>query len=99
VGALLLLGLLAAPAAAAHQLTTRPYRGLALATTLAIGAMWVGLAASYVFPSVPSSFTIIATAVASYAGAAAIHHAAGRGSIARGNHDGTAAHRSEGIHV
>ena len=35
VGALLLLGLLAAPAAAAHRLTTRPFRGLALATTLA----------------------------------------------------------------
>jgi len=99
VGALLLLGLLAAPAAAAHQLTTRPFRGLALATALAIGAMWVGLAASFVCPSVPPSFAIIATAVATYAGASALHHAAGRGLIARGHHDGTAAHRSEAIHV
>jgi len=98
VGALLLLGLLAAPAAAAHQLTTRPFRGLALATTLAIGAMWVGLAVSYVFPSVPPSFAIIATAVASYAGASALHHTGGRGLIARSHHDGTA-HRSEAIHV
>src|SRR6266487_5188587 len=46
VGALLLLGLLAAPAAAAHHLTTHPFRGLALSTALSIGAMWVGLAAS-----------------------------------------------------
>ena len=30
VGALLLLGLLAAPAGAAHRLSTHPYRGLAL---------------------------------------------------------------------
>ena len=35
VGALLLLGLLAAPAGAAHQLTARPYAGLAIA-----GMLW-----------------------------------------------------------
>jgi zinc/manganese transport system permease protein len=79
VGALLLLGLLAAPAAAAHHLTTHPFRGLALSTALAIGAMWVGLAASYAFPSVPPSFAIIATAVATFAVAAALHGAARRG--------------------
>jgi zinc/manganese transport system permease protein len=99
VGALLLLGLLAAPAAAAHQLTTRPFRGLALATALAIGAMWVGLAASYAFPSIPPSFAIIATAVASYAAASAFHHAAGRGFVARRHRDGTAHQRSEAVHV
>ncbi len=79
VGALLLLGLLAAPAAAAHHLTTRPFRGLAFSTALAIGAMWVGLAGSYAFPSVPPSFAIIATAVATFAVAAALHGAARRG--------------------
>jgi zinc/manganese transport system permease protein len=79
VGALLLLGLLAAPAAAAHHLTTRPFRGLALSTALAIAAVWVGLAASYAFPSVPPSFAIIATAVATFAVAAALHGAARRG--------------------
>jgi zinc/manganese transport system permease protein len=67
VGALLLLGLLATPAAAAHRLATRPFHGLALSTALAVGAMWAGLAASYVFPSVPPSFAIIATAVLMYA--------------------------------
>ena len=79
VGALLLLGLLAAPAAAAHHLTTHPFRGLALSTALAVAAMWVGLAASYAFPSVPPSFAIIATAVAMFAVAAALHGAARRG--------------------
>jgi zinc/manganese transport system permease protein len=79
VGALLLLGLLAAPAAAAHHLTTRPFRGLALSSALAVGAMWVGLAASYAFPSVPPSFAIIATAVVTFAVAAALHGAARRG--------------------
>ncbi len=67
VGALLLLGLLATPAAAAHRLATRPFHGLALSTVLAVGAMWAGLTASYVFPSVPPSFAIIATAVMVYA--------------------------------
>ena len=81
VGALLLLGLLAAPAAAAHRLTTHPFRGLALSTALAIGAMWVGLAASYAFPSVPPSFAIIATAVVTFAGASALHGSARRGSL------------------
>jgi zinc/manganese transport system permease protein len=79
VGALLLLGLLAAPAAAAHRLSTRPFRGLALSTGLAVGAMWVGLTASYAFPSVPPSFAIIATAALIYAGASGL-----RGTVTRG---------------
>jgi zinc/manganese transport system permease protein len=73
VGALLLLGLLAAPAAAAHRLTTHPFKGLALSTGLSIGAMWAGLTLSYTFPSMPPSFAIIATAVLTYAGASAWH--------------------------
>src|SRR5436190_7139949 len=97
VGALLLLGLLAAPAAAAHQVTTRPYRGLALATALAIGAMWVGLATSYAVPSVPPSFAIIATAVVMYAGASALHGAARRGFFA-GSPNGESLAVPEGIH-
>ena len=43
VGALLLLGLLTGPAAAAHRLTGRPYAGIALAGLLGVGAMWGGL--------------------------------------------------------
>ena len=47
VGALLLLGLIAAPGAAARALTARPYRGLALSGAIAVGSMWGGLALSY----------------------------------------------------
>lgn len=69
VGALLLLGLLAAPAGAAQRLTRRPYRALWLAPLLAVVAMWTGLATSYVFRSVPPSFAIVAAATAIYLGA------------------------------
>ena len=47
VGALLLLGLLAAPAGAAHRLTASPYRGMALAVLIALVSTWIGLALSY----------------------------------------------------
>jgi zinc/manganese transport system permease protein len=72
VGALLLLGLLAAPAGAAHRLTARPYLGLALSGAIAVGAVWGGLALSYSIASLPPSSTIIGLAVASYAVAAGI---------------------------
>jgi zinc/manganese transport system permease protein len=72
VGALLLLGLLAAPAGAAHQLTTRPYRGLALSAALAVGAMWAGLALSYAISSLPPSSAIIGLAAGTYALAAVV---------------------------
>ncbi|MGN6373124.1 MAG: metal ABC transporter permease [Solirubrobacteraceae bacterium] len=66
VGALLLLGLLAAPAGAAHRLTANAYLALALSAALAVGAMWVGLAFSYAVPSVPPSTAIVIAAGASY---------------------------------
>ncbi|MEZ0094938.1 metal ABC transporter permease [Streptacidiphilus sp. EB129] len=66
VGSLLLLGLLAAPAGAALRLTSRPFHGLALSAGLAVAEMWIGLAASAVFPSVPPSFAIMAAATAVY---------------------------------
>ncbi len=72
VGALLLLGLLAAPAGAAHRLTTRPYLGLALSSGIAVGAVWGGLALSYAITSLPPSSAIIGLAVASYAAAAVL---------------------------
>ena len=59
VGALLLLGLVAAPAGAAHRLARSPYAGLALSTAFAVGAVWLGLAFSYVEASVPPSTAII----------------------------------------
>jgi len=66
VGALLLLGLLAAPAATAVALTDRPYRGLAISTGLAITEMWAGLLLSYAVPAMPPSFAIIAVATTAY---------------------------------
>ncbi|HEY2543172.1 MAG TPA: metal ABC transporter permease [Gaiellaceae bacterium] len=69
VGALLLLGLLAAPAGAAHRLTTRPWLGVGLSGAFALASVWVGLTLSYVFPTLPPSTMVIATAVAIYAAA------------------------------
>jgi zinc/manganese transport system permease protein len=69
VGALLLLGLLAAPAGAAHQLTARPYRGLALSALIAVTAMWGGLALSYELAALPPSSAIIGIAGAGYVAA------------------------------
>jgi zinc/manganese transport system permease protein len=66
VGALLLLGLLAAPAGAAHKLTTNPYRGLLLSPVLAVGSVWIGLTLSYEFPTLPPSSMVIAAAVGIY---------------------------------
>jgi zinc/manganese transport system permease protein len=66
VGALLLLGLLAAPAGAAHRITTRPYRGLTLSTTFSVSSVWLGLTLSYEFPTLPPSSMIISTAIALY---------------------------------
>jgi zinc/manganese transport system permease protein len=70
VGALLILGLLAAPAGAASRLTTRPFVALGLSAGIAVLSMWAGLAASYALPRLPPSFTIITAAAASYALAA-----------------------------
>jgi zinc/manganese transport system permease protein len=67
VGALLLLGLLAAPAGAAIRLTARPYRALWISAGIAVAAMWGGLTASYLAPRIPPSFAIITIASAFYA--------------------------------
>jgi zinc/manganese transport system permease protein len=69
VGALLLLGLLAAPAAAALRITSRPYLGLVLSAAFAVGSMWFGLWLSSAVSWMPPSFAIIATAVGAYAAA------------------------------
>jgi zinc/manganese transport system permease protein len=66
VGALLLLGLLAAPAGAAHRLTTRPFHGLLVSGALSIGSVWLGLTLSYTFPTLPPSSMIVASAVGIY---------------------------------
>jgi zinc/manganese transport system permease protein len=66
VGALLLLGLIAAPAGAAHKLTSNPYRGLLLSALFSLGSVWTGLALAYLIPTLPPSTMIIATATAIY---------------------------------
>ncbi len=78
VGALLLLGLLAAPAGAAHRLTANPYTGLAVSALLAVAAMWIGLTLSYLIASLPPSTAIICTATGFYLLAALTHLTAGR---------------------
>ena len=85
VGALLLLGLLAAPAGAAQQLSTRPYVAMGLSSGLSVSAMALGLVASYVVPKVPPSFAIIAVASAFYGGALLL--ARRRRSLVRGGPD------------
>jgi zinc/manganese transport system permease protein len=69
VGALLLLGLLAAPAGAAQRITARPFRALWLSAALAVGSMWAGLTIAYLAPVVPPSFGILGVATTVYLGA------------------------------
>jgi zinc/manganese transport system permease protein len=59
-GALLILGLMATPAAVARNLTTRPYVGMALSAGIALLATWSGLTLSYVAPTLPPSFAMMA---------------------------------------
>lgn len=67
VGALLLVGLVAGPAAAALRITGRPYRALLCAPLLAVAAVWIGLTASYAVASLPPSSAIIGIVVVEYA--------------------------------
>jgi len=82
VGALLVIGLVAAPAGAAQQLTARPYAALGLSVAISLGAMWCGLTASYLAPRVPPSFAVIAVASATYL-LATIWASATRGRLSR----------------
>jgi zinc/manganese transport system permease protein len=66
VGALLLLGLLAAPAGAAQRFTVRPFRGLWLSAAIAIFSVWAGLLVAYEAPKIPPSFGILAVASGVY---------------------------------
>jgi zinc/manganese transport system permease protein len=70
VGALLLLGLLAAPGGAARLLTDRPWHGLALSAAIAVGSTWAGLVLSYEIDSLPAGTAIVGVAAAVFAAAA-----------------------------
>lgn len=67
VGALLLLGLLTGPPAAAQRLTANPWQAMAISVALAVGALWAGIAAAEALPSVPVSFAIVVIAATEYA--------------------------------
>jgi zinc/manganese transport system permease protein len=67
VGALLILGLLAAPAGAANRLTARPLVALGLSAAIAVGCVWLGLLGSYLV-RVPPSFAILTLATVTYLG-------------------------------
>jgi zinc/manganese transport system permease protein len=86
VGALLILGLLAAPAGAASRLTGRPLAAMGLSAAIAVGSVWIGLGAAYAITWMPPSFAILAVATPTFLSAIAIdatrrrrprHHAAG----------------------
>ncbi len=81
VGALLLLGLLAAPAGAARLLTSRPWWGLALSGALAVAAMWSGLALSYTISSVPPSSAVVGIATLAYLVAVVVRSIKERGDL------------------
>ena len=85
VGALLLLGLLATPGAAALRLTSRPYRAFVLSAVLAVGCTWAGLIASYQVPKLPPSFSIIAALTTAYVGAVIVDRVRGSWRPGRGS--------------
>jgi zinc/manganese transport system permease protein len=66
LGALLLLGLLAGPAAAAQRLLPGTASSIALAAGFALASMWGGLALAWAVPSLPPSSAVIAIATAIY---------------------------------
>jgi zinc/manganese transport system permease protein len=77
VGALLLLGLLAAPAGASQRLTANPFTALWLSAGFAVTSMWAGLTMAYLAPRIPPSFGILSVATGIYLGAFVV--TAGRG--------------------
>ena len=80
VGALLILGLLAAPAGAASRLTTRPLPALGLSAAIAVASVWLGLTASYLV-AVPPSFAILAVATLCYLGTVAVQRLRRRSAV------------------
>src|SRR2546421_12761830 len=66
VGALLIVGLLAAPAGAASRLTTRPLRALGLSAGVAGGGMLPGVTVSHLVTAPPAKFPLLAVAPLTY---------------------------------
>ena len=72
IGALVVLGLLAAPPAAAARVTTQPWQAFWLSAVFAVAAIWIGVTIAYLVPAAPATFTIMLTAASIYALAAAV---------------------------
>jgi zinc/manganese transport system permease protein len=72
IGALVVLGLLAAPAAAAARLTTGPWQGFWLSAGLATAVIWIGVSIAYAIPQAPATFTIMSAAATIYLIAAVV---------------------------
>jgi len=66
VGTLLLLALVATPAAAAQRLTTRPWRAMWLSAGIALASVWVGIVISYQRGDLPPSFVVVSLVVGVY---------------------------------
>jgi zinc/manganese transport system permease protein len=66
VGALLMLGLIAIPAGAAHRLTASPILALTLSGLFAAASLWLGVALAYTISSLPPSSAIIGIAALIY---------------------------------
>lgn len=66
IGALLMLGLIAVPAGAAHRLTADAYLALALSSLFAVVSLWLGIVLAYAIPSLPPSSAVIGVAVGIY---------------------------------
>jgi zinc/manganese transport system permease protein len=84
VGALLVLGLIAAPAGAAHAVTRNPWVGLGLSGAVALLSMWGGLALSYEIPALPPSTAVLGIAAGAYLAANLAQALVGRRAVARG---------------
>jgi zinc/manganese transport system permease protein len=83
VGALLLLGLVAAPAGASQRFSSRPFVAVWLSAGIAVASMWIGLTVAYLAPKVPPSFGIIAVATGTYLASFAVSSARGQSRIRR----------------
>jgi zinc/manganese transport system permease protein len=66
VGALLVFGLLVAPAATAQIITARPYVAMAVSVAIALVAVWAGLFVAF-YTALPPSFLVIAVTTGIYA--------------------------------
>jgi len=73
VGTLLLLALVATPAATAQRLTTRPWRAMWLSAGIALASVWTGIVISYVRADLPPSFVIVSLVVGFYLAVLAVH--------------------------